>query len=91
MNILYDQAFVKKLEEFAELEHLRSKEEIIKWYCFYLQNPKTLHTLKDTVGKFDSIKKYFQEPELNHQLQFFSINRGRIWFHSGTKRIIAFQ
>lgn len=73
-------AFVKKLEEFAELEHLRSKEEIIKWYCFYLQNPKTLHTLKDTVGKFDSIKKYFQEPELNHQLQFL---KGLIYTRSG--------
>lgn len=73
-------SFVKKLMEFADSGHLRSKEEVIKWHCFYLQSPEKLRGLKKTVGKFDSIKQYFEEKELNHQLQFL---KGLVCVRSG--------
>lgn len=76
-------AFVKKLMEFADRGHLYSKEEVIKWHCFYIQNPQNLDILKNTIGVYDNIKKYFSENNKNYQIEFL---KGLFFARSGCYR-----
>lgn len=63
-------SFVKKLKGFAKNGHLKSKTEVIKWHCLYLQNPKLLNSIKDEVGKYEDIKLFLDTKEWNLQLRF---------------------
>lgn len=72
--------FIKKLILFANAGHQRSKEELIKWYCFYLQNVKKLSVL-NTIGDYcEEIDKYFEGDNLNLQFQFL---KGLVLVRSG--------
>ena len=73
--------FLSKLAEFADNGHLKSKTEIIKWHCLYLQYPNLLESIQDVVGDYDkNIKPYFQEKDLNLQLRFL---KGLVFFRTG--------
>lgn len=76
-------ALIRKLEEFAGKGHLSSKEEVIKWCCFYLQNSKNLDILKDTLEEINIKENYLKGTELNHQLYFL---KGLFYVRSGKYR-----
>ena len=71
---------IRKLVGFADNGHLSSKEEMIKWYCFYLQNPQNLKIIKNTFRNINIIKEYLQEKKPNHQLLFL---KGLVYIRSG--------
>lgn len=76
-------ALIRKLDDFAGKGHLSSKEEVIKWCCFYLQNSKNLDILKDTVEEINIKENYLKGTELNHQLYFL---KGLFYVRSGKYR-----
>lgn len=51
------QSLVKKLYEYAEDGHLKSKIEVIKWYCLYQQYPKLLECIKSEKNEDELIQK----------------------------------
>jgi len=59
--------FIDELKGSAESGHLKSKAEMVKWYCLYQQEPELLRTIEDKVGDYP-IKT--EEAEANCQLQF---------------------
>lgn len=61
------ETLIDKLDEFAGKGHLKSKVEVMKWHCLYLQEPRLLACIKDKVKK-----SLFQEGESNCQLQFMN-------------------
>lgn len=62
--------FIMKLIKFAENGHLKSKTEIIKWHCLYLQKPKVLKSVQGMVGDYGKIEKYFKVENQNLQILF---------------------
>lgn len=62
--------FMKKLDESAKNGHLKSKAEVIKWHCLYRQEPELLCSVKEQIGKYDSVSPYFDTETSNIQLQF---------------------
>lgn len=82
--------FVKKMQEFAQMGHLKSKAEVIKWHCLYLQEPEILCSIEPIVGRYSGIKDYFKKKNLNIQLRFL---RGLVSVRSGnyTEAIEIFE
>lgn len=58
---------MNKLTEFSKKGHLKSKAEVIKWFCLYYQEPVLLDIIKDRV---ESKELPFEIEESNCQLRF---------------------
>ena len=82
------QSFVKKLYEYAVDGHLKSKIEIIKWYCLHQQNPLLLNCIRTEVEEKKKIQIFFtngdqdndKNSEQNLQLHFL---QGLMHFRKG--------
>lgn len=60
------ESFVKKLMEYANGGHLKSKIEVIKWHCLYKQNPTLLDCIKTEVGEYSKIEYLFNNGTQNN-------------------------
>lgn len=61
-------SLVKKLYEYADEGHLKSKIEVIKWYCLYLQYPVLLNCIRTEVDVNDKISVLFNNGIRNDNL-----------------------
>lgn len=77
-------SFIKKLQEYANKGHMKSKSEIIKWHCLYQQRPVLLNSIEELVGEYNTIQLFFDDNNENLQFQFL---KGFVMYYSGQYKI----